>query len=52
MLAAEVLKIWKGGFLEHNEEVDLFALTFNGGGLQKTGAYDVVLDGILTRFLL
>ena len=30
MLAAEVLKIWKGRFLEHNEEVDLFALTFDG----------------------
>ena len=30
MLAAEVLKIWMGRFLEHNGEVEAFALTFNG----------------------
>ena len=30
LLAAEVLKIWKGGLFEHNEEVDLIALTFDG----------------------
>ena len=30
MLAAEVVKIWMGRFLEDNGEVDAFALTFDG----------------------
>ena len=44
LLATEVLKIWKGRFHEHNKEVDLIALTFDGGGLQIPRAYAIVLN--------
>ena len=36
MLAAEVLNIWMGRFLENNGGVDAFALTFNGKNLDYT----------------
>jgi len=34
MLAAEVVKIWLGRFLETNREVDVFVLTYDVGVFQ------------------